>query len=274
MARKKGSASHQSKAGGQYAVLPHSIMDSPAYRAMSLEGRQLLLELVRRFNGHNNGRIALAHRDARILLGCGARSVGPAFAQLEQHGFIVMTSHGDRGARLAREYRLTWITYGAAPPYRDATNEYRVWSPPVASETVVDHQKRRSTVVAEQPVSATTVVTDYNSPVTTVEAGEKEEWRNSATTVPATCHHSGDAYNIPYPPAPADPPSQGGGGYGRAVDPNINERPAVLTIDEEIAARLTRGGRDAEALARMDHAEQRKAVEALRRVLARRPRTA
>lgn len=51
----------------------------------------LYIELKRRFNGGNNGRIILSHRDAALALGVHRNTVGPWFEALQEHGFIRMT---------------------------------------------------------------------------------------------------------------------------------------------------------------------------------------
>jgi hypothetical protein len=61
--------------------------------------------------GVNNGRIARA------------------IARLIEHGFLAEPTPGSWMERRAREYRLTFVSSGKAPPFRSATNEYLSWSP-------------------------------------------------------------------------------------------------------------------------------------------------
>ena len=53
--------------------------------------RALYIELKRRFNGTNNGRIFLSHRDAAKALNVHRNTVGPYFDTLTERGFIFLT---------------------------------------------------------------------------------------------------------------------------------------------------------------------------------------
>lgn len=53
--------------------------------------RALYIELKRRFNGHNNGKIYLSHRDAALALNVHRNTVAPMFRELERRGFICLS---------------------------------------------------------------------------------------------------------------------------------------------------------------------------------------
>ncbi len=111
--------------GGSFAGIPKCLIDSPAYRGLSLYSRALLVELIVRMNGFNNGKIAMSHRDARIALGSGPNQVAAAFRQLVQHAIIDVELHGSRRQERAAEYRLTFASTESKP----ATNDYLHWTP-------------------------------------------------------------------------------------------------------------------------------------------------
>ena len=75
----------------------------------------LLIELLYRYTGQNNGRIRMSWDEAQALLGCSRRMVGYYFAELHQVGLIEITVKGSfdhkAGARkgTCNLYRLTRI---------------------------------------------------------------------------------------------------------------------------------------------------------------------
>jgi hypothetical protein len=82
-ARKKGS--------GRHVQLHEWLQASEAWATLKPGPRALYIELKRRFNGVNNGRILLSHRDAAKLLSVNRNTVGPYFNMLVERGFIRAT---------------------------------------------------------------------------------------------------------------------------------------------------------------------------------------
>ena len=66
-------------------------MSCAAWATLKPGPRALYVEMKRRYNGSNNGRITLSHREAARLLNVHRNTVGPWFAELERRGFIRMT---------------------------------------------------------------------------------------------------------------------------------------------------------------------------------------
>jgi DNA-binding transcriptional MocR family regulator len=79
------------KGAGRFVQLPEWVQASEAWGTLRPGPRALYIELKRRFNGGNNGRIILSHRDAAKALGVHRNTVGPWFDALEERGFIRMT---------------------------------------------------------------------------------------------------------------------------------------------------------------------------------------
>ncbi|SFD44865.1 hypothetical protein SAMN04488523_1015 [Sulfitobacter brevis] len=79
------------KGAGRHVQLPEWVQASEAWATLKPGPRALYVELKRRFNGGNNGRIILSHRDAGKALGVHRNTVGPWFDTLEERGFIRMT---------------------------------------------------------------------------------------------------------------------------------------------------------------------------------------
>lgn len=98
---------------GNFIALPHYVFDCSAYREMKPGPRALLDELIRRYNGSNNGQIGLGHREAAKCLNVNKDTVGGYFEELEKRGFIASARPGgfnmkDPAGRRATEWRLTW----------------------------------------------------------------------------------------------------------------------------------------------------------------------
>lgn len=81
---------HQKKGAGRHVQLPEWLQASEAWATLSPGPRALYIELKRRFNGSNNGKIVLSHRDAATALNVHRNTVGPWFRDLEERGFILM----------------------------------------------------------------------------------------------------------------------------------------------------------------------------------------
>lgn len=192
MAKKRYQADHRADTkGGALSGLPHVVVDSPAYLALSPFDRCVLGEILRRFNGYNNGSIALSYEElgdrlrgsnrARPNNGRLARSI----VALIDHGLLAEPTPGSWLQRRAREYRLTFISSGKAPPYRPATNEYRKWEP--TKEKIVGYAAS-----PERPLCG-----DAGSPevIPAGDAGSPENVENGSFACPPISS-SGDAGSL------------------------------------------------------------------------------
>lgn len=81
---------HQKKGVGRHVQLPEWLQATEAWATLPPGPRALYVELKRRYNGANNGRIILSHRDAARALNVHRNTVGPWFRELEERGFIAM----------------------------------------------------------------------------------------------------------------------------------------------------------------------------------------
>jgi hypothetical protein len=79
------------KGTGRHVQLPEWLQASKAWSTLKPGPRALYIELKRRFNGSNNGKIILSHRDAAMALSVHRNTVGPWFQELQDRGFIRMT---------------------------------------------------------------------------------------------------------------------------------------------------------------------------------------
>lgn len=78
------------KGAGRHVQLPEWLQASEAWRTLPVGPRALYVELKRRYNGSNNGRVILSHRDAARAVNAHRNTVGRWFSELEERGFIGM----------------------------------------------------------------------------------------------------------------------------------------------------------------------------------------
>lgn len=103
---------------GGFVALPWSVLDCPAYAALSHPARALLLEFARQLGKDNNGRLlaSFAHLAPR---GWTSKDViTRAKRELLAGGFIFETVMGRRPNR-AGWYAMTWRTLDRHPGYDD-----------------------------------------------------------------------------------------------------------------------------------------------------------
>ena len=101
---------HGKRGVGRFVQLPEWLLASQAWASMKPGPRALYVELKRRYNGSNNGKIFLSHREAAKALSVGRDTVGGYFAVLLERGFLVQTrGHclGPAGIGQAATYALT-----------------------------------------------------------------------------------------------------------------------------------------------------------------------
>ena len=114
-----------------FIKLEHDIVDTAAWLYIAKSGSsKLLIDIWRRHNGKNNGRITYSIRDAQRRFGCSSKTAVMWFRELQELGFIVAEQRGSfsrkTGALDARatRWRLTMERCGANAP----TREYLKWA--------------------------------------------------------------------------------------------------------------------------------------------------
>ncbi len=92
-----------------------------ACRQASLAARWLLVELMLRYNGQNNGDISMSSREAAHLLNVSKDTANRAFAELRELGFIRMNEQGvfRRHDRKATTWILTEYSYNEQAATKD-----------------------------------------------------------------------------------------------------------------------------------------------------------
>jgi hypothetical protein len=124
MKRDKPRSQRAWNGGEGYVLIPHRVFDFAASKT-SFRAFVAFGVLIRRFNGFNNGKIALALSCLDESLGNKNRSANAAaLHELIAFGLVRIARHSHREQRLAREYRLTFIEAGSGADLTPATNEW------------------------------------------------------------------------------------------------------------------------------------------------------
>lgn len=116
----------------RFARLDHRLLNSCAYRALSVTARALLVELTMLDNGENNGSLYLSIRDAADRIGISdLTAVRNAFDELQALGFIELTEDAHFHVKAAdksraRCWRLTWL---AGPGRKGPTMNFTTLQP-------------------------------------------------------------------------------------------------------------------------------------------------
>jgi hypothetical protein len=100
---------HLKERQDRYFAVHHFMLKTEAWGALSAPARAIYFQLGFRYNGGNNGRIALSVRDAAEECNLARNTAARAFQELSALGFIEETRHGSlsRKTRIASEWRLT-----------------------------------------------------------------------------------------------------------------------------------------------------------------------
>jgi hypothetical protein len=126
--RHDGRAVRRNKISGQFAHQLIKMLESPAWRVLSLSARRVFDRIQiehAHHGGRENGRLPVTFKDFEAF-GLDRHSIRPAIGELDALGFIRITQHGRAGNadfRIPNKFRLTHqhANDGGEP----ATNEWR-----------------------------------------------------------------------------------------------------------------------------------------------------
>jgi hypothetical protein len=132
----------------RFVQIPYWVLESDAFLAVSSSAIKLLLFIMKRHNGVNNGKIAFGARSGclrkrngtreyeNVSIGIGRSATADALAELEAAGFIRCTKESTfrrntsyaEGQRSVREWRITWLADDDGAATKDfvyATGQFR-----------------------------------------------------------------------------------------------------------------------------------------------------
>lgn len=112
---------------GQFVKIDDWVMNSFSWQQLSAQARALFLEIKKRHNGFNNGKIGLGVREAGPSINVHFKTVGKYFIELQKKGFIVAkhapTFHTGKGKR-STEWE---ITDEPVPPDKHSRKLFMEW---------------------------------------------------------------------------------------------------------------------------------------------------
>jgi hypothetical protein len=124
---RQGSSKGKRSQDGQYIPLSYAQLKSTAWRSLSGAAVKVWLELHTRYNGGNNGTVRLSLNEAVKALGISKGTAQRAFVDLEEKGFIALTTPGAWYHRRAHEWRLTTKRADTGKGTQVATNDWLHW---------------------------------------------------------------------------------------------------------------------------------------------------
>lgn len=131
----KANQKGRSKSRGQFFALSHSMAKSEAFKSLSGPAVKILIELMTRHNGQNNGDLSVSNGEAARLLHMSKTTANKAMHELREKGFIKQITPGERLGRKAATYAVTF-EFQQIPKHYAATHDYRKWSPKTKKENL------------------------------------------------------------------------------------------------------------------------------------------
>lgn len=116
------------RGAGRFVQLSERLQATAAWSDLKPGPRALYIEIRRRYDGKNNGRILLSHRDAAEALNVHRNTVGAYFDSLIDHGFICQTQAPYLGPDGVGRSALLRITEEACNG-KAATRDFDTWRP-------------------------------------------------------------------------------------------------------------------------------------------------
>lgn len=118
----------RSKGNGRFVLVTHHMLDCPAGQSLTPHELAVLIRIMQRYNGANNGEIHMSSRDAAKLANINKDTGAAVLRRLTDKGFLVLTgpsSFGTNGRR-AQTYEITCF-----PSSKNgvAKRTYQYWRP-------------------------------------------------------------------------------------------------------------------------------------------------
>ena len=95
---------------GGHIAMPYHVWDSSAMRDSDATSRVIFLEIIRRYNGFNNGKIPLSVREAAEKAKVSIATSNKKIHNLIKLGFIIITKNSgfNMRCRTSREFEITF----------------------------------------------------------------------------------------------------------------------------------------------------------------------
>ncbi|WP_083293087.1 hypothetical protein [Hydrogenophaga sp. PML113] len=120
--RNKSRKGGSGRDAGGFVALPWAVLDSPAYAALSVHAKALLLEVARQYVRDNNGRLLLSRAYMEKRGWKSSDMLTKAKRELLDGGFVHETVKGHRPNK-ASWYAVTWQSLDRHPGYDEGAVE-------------------------------------------------------------------------------------------------------------------------------------------------------
>jgi len=180
----------------RFVMLPHYLLRCPAWRALSPNGKAVLLAIWERHNGSNNGTIAFAVRDGEET-GLSKDQTSRALSELTGLGFV--RCHKQATFRLRTKEARTWELTAEPCGDNQPTKDFMRWNALDRS-----HQRDQSEMEKNKTQShqrdAWSHQRDQSQNDEIKLAGLVSPVRPKTLDLPDSRSHQRDTYNIPCTP--------------------------------------------------------------------------
>ncbi|QBK30779.1 hypothetical protein [Roseitalea porphyridii] len=158
-------AGNKKRRGTRFVMLEDWFLRTEAWRSLSPVARAAYVEFADRFNGSNNGHLAMAVRSLADAINVGKSTAERALAELLERGFIEVTqaSSFNVKTRLATEYRLT--AHFCNRTNQPASKRFREWT----AQKKTQSRLRDRTVPSQGPSPENPTKIPAHSPVSGTE---------------------------------------------------------------------------------------------------------
>ena len=95
------------RTSGSFLALPHAVLRSPSFLALSAPAVKLVLDIAVAYNGGNNGDLAATWNQMKARGWKSRQSLSKALSELRHHGLLELTRQG--GMHKPSLYALTWL---------------------------------------------------------------------------------------------------------------------------------------------------------------------
>ncbi|MBF0563280.1 MAG: helix-turn-helix domain-containing protein [Alphaproteobacteria bacterium] len=146
--RKKNRPNATGRNQERFILLPHWMLDSPAWLALSPPAMKLLIAVWRRHNGENNGEVSYSVREAERI-GISKDQASRAFAELVKLGFLIC--HRQSTFTMKQKEARTWEITAERCGENPATKGFMRPKNPEHGSASATHSSASATVTPETP---------------------------------------------------------------------------------------------------------------------------
>lgn len=144
-------AKGRSKGDGRFVRLDYTLLDCPAGLSLKPGELAVLVRIMQRYYGANNGQIAFSSRDAAKLAKVSKDTAAAHLRSLRKKGFIEVRTQGafGRNGSRATEYYLTMFPKRKGHP---APRDFQSWRPPAKNKSSYQSRDKNDPKSGHKPV--------------------------------------------------------------------------------------------------------------------------